>query len=397
MERKLAEENWRKKFNEFGLSERFEFVGRDWNSDHGKNAFVRCKSCGEEFATYGVCEVFRGRQKHLLCVYCRVSSDDGSCFAGRKKRWTEEEKKAVAEYYASGHSASDTAKKFGRTKYSIENFVKDNGLLNGRAFVTDYEMFQTSMEESLPDRLREKGFEYLGGYTNKKGKVRVRCMKCGHETEIGYDRAKRESFRCMKCEHDEIVRRNAEKEDERKAERKAVSEKKKVEALEERKKREQQKADALNLMLTEKTHKCVVCGSLFSIQDYMDDCSLIEIQHNPKYCSAECKKKHTKQEQKNYRKLNHTKKADNNRHRARKYGGNYESGITLAKMIKRDGLRCALCGGLCNPDDHSWSKYSGPTYPSIDHIIPMSKGGSHTWDNVQVAHIMCNSLKGASL
>ena len=37
--------------------------------------------------------------------------------------------------------------------------------------------------------------------------------------------------------------------------------------------------------------------------------------------------------------------------------------------------------------------WSGPMYPSIDHIIPMSKGGGHIWSNVQVAHIICNSIK----
>lgn len=39
---------------------------------------------------------------------------------------------------------------------------------------------------------------------------------------------------------------------------------------------------------------------------------------------------------------------------------------------------------------------SGPMYPSIDHIVPMSKGGGHVWENVQVAHIICNTEKGDS-
>lgn len=71
--------------------------------------------------------------------------------------------------------------------------------------------------------------------------------------------------------------------------------------------------------------------------------------------------------------------------------------ITLKKLVERDGLKCAICGKVCDWNDHSWSKYSGPMYPSIDHIVPMAKGGPHTWENVQVAHIICNSEKGASV
>ena len=34
-----------------------------------------------------------------------------------------------------------------------------------------------------------------------------------------------------------------------------------------------------------------------------------------------------------------------------------------------------------------------PLYPTMDHIIPISKGGGHTWENVQVAHRVCNLNK----
>lgn len=84
------------------------------------------------------------------------------------------------------------------------------------------------------------------------------------------------------------------------------------------------------------------------------------------------------------------------RHRAKRYGCAYDPSVTLKKLIERDGLRCALCGGLCDPDDKGWSEYFGPTAPTIDHIIPMSKGGGHTWGNVQVAHAICNCCKGDS-
>ena len=109
-------------------------------------------------------------------------------------------------------------------------------------------------------------------------------------------------------------------------------------------------------------------------------------------CSAECKKEKTKRQLREA----HRGRRDGHRHRAKKYGCEYDPTVKLDKLIERDGLRCAICGQMCDPNDHSWSKYSGPMYPSIDHIIPMSKGGGHTWDNVQVAHIICNSEKGDS-
>lgn len=34
---------------------------------------------------------------------------------------------------------------------------------------------------------------------------------------------------------------------------------------------------------------------------------------------------------------------------------------------------------------------------TLDHIIPLSKGGSHTADNLQCAHFMCNSKKGDAM
>ena len=36
-------------------------------------------------------------------------------------------------------------------------------------------------------------------------------------------------------------------------------------------------------------------------------------------------------------------------------------------------------------------------YPSIDHTVPVSKGGTHTWDNVQLAHFYCNRVKGNNI
>lgn len=75
--------------------------------------------------------------------------------------------------------------------------------------------------------------------------------------------------------------------------------------------------------------------------------------------------------------------------RAKMRGLPAEEGITLKKIIERDGLNCAICGLVCIYGGDSLA----PLYPSIDHIVPISKGGGHTWENVQLAHRLCNIRK----
>ena len=75
--------------------------------------------------------------------------------------------------------------------------------------------------------------------------------------------------------------------------------------------------------------------------------------------------------------------------RAKRLGLPREVGISLKKLIKRDGLSCAICGLPCIYG----GDYLSDLYPSIDHIVPLSRGGGHTWSNVQVAHRICNINK----
>lgn len=112
---------------------------------------------------------------------------------------------------------------------------------------------------------------------------------------------------------------------------------------------------------------CSVCGQLFTTT-----------RSNEIYCS-ECRKQ--------------LERNNEYRHRARRYGVEYDPSITLQSALSRLGMTCALCGGECDQSDRT-SQYVGAKYPTIDHIQPMSMGGSHTWGNVQIAHMLCNSKKG---
>ncbi len=80
----------------------------------------------------------------------------------------------------------------------------------------------------------------------------------------------------------------------------------------------------------------------------------------------------------------------NHRDRAKRFGVAYEP-INPIAVFDRDGWRCQVCG-IRTPKRLRGSFDAAA--PELDHRIPMSKGGSHTWDNVQCCCRSCNSMKG---
>lgn len=75
--------------------------------------------------------------------------------------------------------------------------------------------------------------------------------------------------------------------------------------------------------------------------------------------------------------------------RARKHGVDRER-FTNEEIAERDGWRCGICGVRINRRVRPRS----PRALSLDHIVPLSAGGTHTRDNVQASHFGCNSRKG---
>jgi 5-methylcytosine-specific restriction endonuclease McrA len=69
-----------------------------------------------------------------------------------------------------------------------------------------------------------------------------------------------------------------------------------------------------------------------------------------------------------------------------------DRGINWTSLGERDGWMCHLCG-------KSVKRLAGTAYvpqgATVDHLIPISAGGSHTWDNVSLAHRSCNISRGA--
>ena len=77
-------------------------------------------------------------------------------------------------------------------------------------------------------------------------------------------------------------------------------------------------------------------------------------------------------------------------------GMSYKKDITLMSLYKRNMGVCYLCGEKCDYSDYvirNGTVICGDWYSSIDHIVPVSKGGEHSWKNVKLAHRRCNYLK----
>lgn len=94
------------------------------------------------------------------------------------------------------------------------------------------------------------------------------------------------------------------------------------------------------------------------------------------YCCDQCKQKVTA-----------------HRRRAKKFDNGPIEFIGPELVYKRDGWVCGICGEPVNKD----LEYPDPESASLDHIIPLAAGGTHTWDNVQLAHLRCNVEKRDNL
>lgn len=118
--------------------------------------------------------------------------------------------------------------------------------------------------------------------------------------------------------------------------------------------------------------ECKYCGNYY-------------IKYNGRgYCSNMCRKK---DKHRRY----------GNKEKRLKKNGKPDYSITLDKLYKRDKGICKLCGNKTNYNDYIIDSKGnfivGYSYPSIDHIIPIAKGGVHQWYNVQLACFRCNALK----
>ena len=226
--------------------------------------------------------------------------------------------------------------------------------------------------ERIRKRLDGSQFEYIGGYTERKKPITIRCKACGYEFsriyEVIFD--KRYPGRCPNCIRREREEKAAKKKAEREADALRTKDRKRMDRY---------------FVERRKTKACKMCGRMFRRANGFG--GVLKL-----YCSEEClhiQKERTRRAYNRHRD-ERLKKCEKNDHT-----------INVPRLYERDGGRCWICGEMTNLEDRiireDGTVICGNDYPSIDHIIPISRGGNNVWDNVRLAHRKCNSSRGAAM
>jgi 5-methylcytosine-specific restriction endonuclease McrA len=117
---------------------------------------------------------------------------------------------------------------------------------------------------------------------------------------------------------------------------------------------------------------CIICDIRY--------CNLFGKHSFKTTCSPECSKKRD-QRMRCVKELNR---------KAKRKATSYNGPINPYDIFERDKWRCQIC--LRKTPKNKRGTYQ-PNAPELDHIIPLAKDGSHTWNNVQCACRKCNRKK----
>ena len=266
----------------------------------------------------------------------------------------------IATLSDSGYSQRKIAKTLGISRWKVQKACRENSIQRNAKDYYNAKVSHMSLEDRAKEfdrRLKERDNtkEYYSDYTDGVSKVKIRCLTCGTVYEVGAN--------IVRTKYKKIYRHECARLEKQKKERELAI-------------RAEQKKRLSNANKILKNSKqltfniCECCGELF-------------IGDN-KYCTQRCRNRNSEH------------RATRMRLERAKENGYVDYTISLDKLIKRDNNICYICNRECNRLDYTYKGntfVAGNYYPSIDHVIPLAKGGTHEWENVKLAHRICNSLK----
>lgn len=253
--------------------------------------------------------------------------------------------KRIAKEY---HTSAETVRR-----------VRDMAGIESGAGVNQYGGYDERLERAK--RViseRAPGFEYVGGFTDTDSGVQIRCCTCGDIKTVNMGSVRHGKVGCSVCRQRKMQVHAMECEQERQRKQQAAEEKRKADMLEKIAGR------------TQIGFRFCGCGAVLPVDSHA------------KYC-LECR-----------RRIDNKKREVSRRIKIKQ--ARVDTDITVKRLFLRDRGVCWICGKIC--DLHDWAEVNGTIicgneYPSIDHVIPLSKGGKDSWDNVRLAHRICNSIK----
>lgn len=288
---------------------------------------------------------------------------------GLTHKESEQLRERARQYKAEGHTMKEVAERFelslGYTTQICKGIAPQKPDLKGKArnqwSSKPIELREAKAIETINKNL--SGFEYSGGFTHADGYVNLKCKKCGHivaRSLIGIRHGHK--VKCPECSRQESETLKKKREE--------------AKRIEKERKADERKARRLEKACTGKQlhfKVCIECGSVF-----------LPKNNGQKCCSPKCSKRRANR--KKDKRINNSNLVDRD--------------ITLIKLYDRDGGRCYLCGCLCDWNDKvmdgNGNTIVGESYPTIEHVNPLSNGGKHSWANVKLACFYCNTVKGDS-
>lgn len=264
----------------------------------------------------------------------------------QKRKITDTE---ILEEIAAGLTRQEIANKYGVHPEALSRRLHKLGVHSNLVDLEGCSVFRKGKERAtewhwtpgaaeMVMRSQSDKYELVGILGSR---MKLRCKQCGTIIERNRSTVKQKNVVCDGCRNDKELQ-----------------------------KYQQLLVGVLNKMLVKQIPRtCQGCGKTFYSEVI-----------NQKYCTQRCKHKFKS-------------RSGNIRNRCRKYGAEYNTGISLNQVFLRYRGICQICGKPCRRDDNSWNGIIGPLYPTIDHKVALANGGGHTWGNVQLAHAICNSYK----
>lgn len=287
------------------------------------------------------------------------------------KRLTTEQIEQMRAYKAEGHSSAEVGIMFGVTEKTAQKYCRGISRMDS---TTQFKGLTGEEVNALVKRYNQN-LVYHSGFTKGDCIINVKCMKCGSvfQRSIVTLRHGRAVKACPLCYpknkgtgHKKLPVEEKERRRVERAERHELTIAK-MKAKSKEATRQRQEA---------RRHDCPICGMSTT---------------RPKYCSDKCSRIAYRKEH------SHEINATHEASRRIKIKQNLvDTDITLKKLYSRDKEVCWICGMLCDYHDKEYkgrTMIAGNMYPSIDHVIALADGGAHSWDNVKLAHRICNTLR----